>query len=305
MISDIKARLESYIASGQEFALCRLPDDENVFFAETGQFFARRFPDVPPTDTHKDYISGLSAVIDELRITGGKTVIARTIHGHISRGLADIAEDVFDANKHAFCLLARIDGLLWLAASPELLFDADIVTGRFKTMSLAGTRPRAFCSTQDWDAKNIDEQNMVTRYILSTLGDLSLKVDSCDTDTLISNNIMHICTSITGHGIDAKNVWSVMDTLSPTPALCGLPRDRALRHISMCEPESRYYYGGYFGLRMCDRVLAHVMLRCAAIDTGGDYRVYTGSGITAMSVPQDEWHETELKAAPLIEALTK
>lgn len=308
--NQILSELARLDAVGEDYALCRLPGHEAAFFAGPDEFVAREF--VNPyavfrpqgnSDSVEEYLNGVSAVIADLASTGGKTVIARTIHGHTTRSLGIIADEVFEANPNAFCVLMRRGGEYWLAASPELLLDLDVSTGQFTTMSLAGTRRRGL--TEDWDDKNRDEQDMVTRFITDTLNKASLIITDCDTTTLISNNIVHICTTIRGRGLHADEVDRLLEVLSPTPALCGMPRERALRHIARYEAEPRRLYGGYFGLRTKERVLYHVMLRCCRLTSDGRFTIYTGSGITRLSDPADELRETTLKASPMLTALTR
>ena len=55
---------------------------------------------------------------------------------------------------------------LWMGASPELLVSEH--NGIFKTVALAGTKPDTGESTSQiaWSQKEIEEQAMVSRYII-------------------------------------------------------------------------------------------------------------------------------------------
>lgn len=287
----------------QDFALCLLPGHNKLIQLDDNNFIVNPFHSQFQSTCKTDYLTGLTHLIKELKETNGKTVIARTISGTITRDLGSVADDIFSQNTQALRLVARIKGEGWIAASPELLLDVDLNTGLFKTMALAGTR-KADC-LDEWDNKNIQEQQFVTDFIINTICKFGLKIEALKTESLKSNNIVHICTHIHGSGLTKQSLKPLLDQLSPTPALCGTPRDHALRHIATYEPMPRKLYGGYFGLRTDDRVLIYVMLRCATFNTSGQFTIYTGSGITAQSDPITEYKETALKAQPMFIALSR
>jgi isochorismate synthase len=88
--------------------------------------------------------------------------------------------------------------------------------------------------------------------------------------------------------------------LHPTPAVCGLPKDLADEYIRANEPYHRKYYTGYLGpWRLDGLVSLFVNLRCMEI-TSDEYILYAGGGITARSVPEKEWDETNQKAKTLL-----
>lgn len=304
MLSDADiALINDLWHEGHDFALCRLPSQDKLIQLNGDNFIVNPFPSQYQSTCKTDYITGLTQLIGELKKTGGKTVIARTISGIMTRDLGIVANEFFSQNPRALCLVARINGDGWIAASPELLLDVNLDTGHFKTMALAGTREAD--NTDEWDNKNAKEQQYVTDFIVDITHDLGLKIDSLKTETLKSNNIAHICTNIQGSGLTKQMIAPLLDNLSPTPALCGTPRDRALQHIAQYEPTPRKLYGGYFGISTDSRVLIYVMLRCATINSSGQFTIYTGSGITALSDPIAEYRETALKARPLLMALSR
>lgn len=253
--------------------------------------------DLPAGTDHDRYIDGVSRVIGELKATGGKTVISRMICGDTDgEDIIGIADRYFDMSEHAVCALAAINGDIMIIASPEVLLCADTLLKMFSTMSLAGTRKAG--SHGEWDHKNIEEQALVTEFIVSTIESLGLEPVCEETETLQSGNVEHLCTVITGRCTDLTECTAMLDALSPTPALCGSPRDVSIRRIEETESHSRGFYGGYFGLSDKDSIDANVTLRCALI-RGKHYCIYAGGGITAESEPEAEWQETCLKAATL------
>ena len=86
--------------------------------------------------------------------------------------------------------------------------------------------------------------------------------------------------------------------MHPTPAVCGLPKEKALDLIYKTEPYDREYYAGYLGMVEKDTVDFYVNLRCMKIYEN-TAALFVGGGITANSVAKKEWEETELKAETL------
>jgi len=260
------------------------------------------FPNIDETDTPRDeYICHISMLIDKLRQRGGKTVISRLITGQMADGYFHRQQwdNIFRDNPKALCaLFATHEYGIWMVISPEVLVDYDNAARNLRTMSLAGTRPAD--TPGAWDDKNRNEQAIVTDYISNKLAAMDIRHVRTTTATLRSNNVEHLCTTFTAHicpgGEDAGNI---IDTMQPTPAVCGYPVDHAVRDISAIERHERRLYSGCYGVDYGNgRLLAHVTLRCAHLDNKR-YAVYAGGGITSQSNPSDEWLETSLKAAPL------
>lgn len=186
----------------------------------------------------------------------------------------------------------------WLGASPELLLEG--TDSGIRTMALAGTRPAG--STGDWDEKNIDEQRMVVEYITECLSRNGMTLDSGPTMSKQAGYVEHICTPIkvTQVGnLDPKTLSRLLKDLSPTPALCGLPKDLAAKVISDIEAFPRAYYGGFCGPFKSVRDFSfYVNLRCCQF-CENRYALYVGGGITSASVSPQEWEETEMKADTL------
>jgi isochorismate synthase len=304
---------ESTVKSGQTFFITRYLArfDSRVIIRDTlsDEDVIKKFGDkkrssndksdkIPSSTSKADYIAGVSKVIERLKSDGGKTVISKLIAADKRIDILKAAEKVFELNPHAFrALFYTPETGCWLVASPERLMSFNLYSHTFETMSLAGTRP---VSTVDkpWDLKNIAEQKMVTDYIDDTLNVLGFSDIKSQAKTLKSNNVEHICTTFSGTFTDRSMFGQCVDTLSPTPALAGSPRDVAVKEISRTELHDRDLYSGYIGIENDNEISAYVTLRCARIYPDG-YCIYSGGGITAQSNAEDEWKETELKAASL------
>ncbi len=153
--------------------------------------------------------------------------------------------------------------------------------------------------------KDRREHAIVSDFILDTLAPYCRQLSAPQGTTLTSTNSMwHLGTRIEGELKDASiNAAELAALLHPTPAVCGLPRDRAARLIGEIEPYDRDFYAGAVG--WCDAAgdgAWYVSIRCAEI-AGGTARLYAGAGIVPGSDPWLEAAETGAKYGALLAAL--
>lgn len=248
------------------------------------------------------YLRNIASLVEELKQTGGKTVISALVCGRFGQSPAVVMDNVleylFNAPADCYrCLFSTPQTGTWLVVSPETLANIDLHGKILSTMSLAGTRPAG--TGGDWDVKNRDEQDMVTQFIIGCLKDNGLTDITAVSGTRQASAVEHIVTSIQARIGEGFDMPALLDSLSPTPALCGLPRAASLHRIAKIEDFPRLMYGGYTAVVEAGRqVTSAVTLRCASLDTLG-WTIYTGSGITPASGPEDEWDEIMLKARPI------
>ncbi|MCM1075570.1 MAG: chorismate-binding protein [Ruminococcus sp.] len=249
------------------------------------------------------YQAKVLKIIQRLIREGGKTVFATVHEGQCEQSLYDTFMQLADAYPGAFvfCWKLAADSAAWIGATPELLarFNGNSLT----TMALAGTR-KPGTAAMPWDNKNIAEQEMVRDFIVDKLNSNNLSINETSTFTLKAGPVEHICTQITADIPDNFCHGSFLKELSPTPAVSGLPRDKALAEINELEDFDREYYAGYSGVITPEESELFVTLRCMKVYIpSGKCTLYTGGGITAHSNPESEWREVNIKASTLSSAL--
>lgn len=236
-------------------------------------------------------------------ITSGKIIAARVC---IENRNVDVASTFSELSKRhpdafVFCFSTPQTGC-WIGASPELLLESH--QNKLVTMALAGTR--AANSSGDWDIKNVEEQNIVTKFIAETFSYHNIPPQIDDTYSRQAGKVEHLCTPISGiprHPLTAEALTSLLRDLSPTPALCGLPRDIALKVIRKTENFDRGYYGGFCGpYRSPSDFSFYVNLRCCLVEEL-KYCIFIGGGITLRSNSESEWAETEIKSSTIRESM--
>lgn len=259
------------------------------------------FPEASTTcESHRAMVNEIIAEIEVGRLT--KCVAARAI---VCKGEVDLEATFTELcaklpDAFVFCFHTAVTGT-WIGATPEILVLRGGTT--YVSHALAGTRPAG--SKEEWDQKNIDEHNVVINYIGEQMQRLGLNPEVGPMETVEAGPVEHLRTFI--RSVDNKEVAGgirrVASALSPTPALSGLPRDRAIDIIKRREDFDRAYYGGYCGpVTPQGNGIMSVILRCMWVEKDR-YCIFVGGGIMEESTPEAEWTETECKASTIIKNL--
>lgn len=212
-------------------------------------------------------------------------------------------EDLQARYPNAFCSLVSAPGAgTWLGATPEIL--AQVEGGTFRTMALAGTQrldPAHTPNTAIWRQKEIEEQALVARYIVSCFKQLRLRdYNETGPRTVAAGELLHLCTDFS---VDLRQVpfptlgTDMLRLLHPTSAVGGMPKQAALDFLQQHEGYDRAYYSGFLGpvnLPMTGVARLYVNLRCLQLRPS-EAILYAGTGLTIDSDPAREWQETELK----------
>ena len=190
---------------------------------------------------------------------------------------------------------------LWLGATPETLLN--ISDNNFKTMSLAGTQVYKTNEKVIWKAKELDEQQLVTDFINNQLKNISSKLKIEKTETVKAGNLLHLRTKVEGVLNKEATLKQIIRGLHPTPAVCGLPREKAKDFILKNEHYNRTFYTGFLGeLNIEKKSSLFVNLRCMDVKDKVA-TLYIGGGITKDSIPQKEWEETIAKSKTIKQVL--
>ncbi len=190
---------------------------------------------------------------------------------------------------------------IWIGASPELLIK--ITAGRFfHTSAVAGTqsgRNIQNLSEVAWTQKEIEEQALVSRYIINSFKKIRLREFEEDgPKTVKAGELVHLRTDykVDLEAVNFPQLGSVMlKLLHPTSAVCGMPKEQASKFLKDHENMDREFYSGYLGpVNIMAETSIYVNLRCAKI-IGNKGILFAGAGVTRDSDPEKEWNETELK----------
>ena len=154
--------------------------------------------------------------------------------------------------RNAFCSLVQVSGEeIWIGASPELLISDD--QNRFRTAALAGTRrldDNQPLSELAWTQKEIEEQALVSRYIINCFKKIRLReFDEYGPKTVQAGNLAHLKTEFEVKYSEVQFEGladQMLELLHPTSAVCGMPLQEAKEFIEEHEGYDRGFYAGFF-----------------------------------------------------------
>jgi menaquinone-specific isochorismate synthase len=261
------------------------------------------------TDAWKERVSQAITRIEKTGVD--KVVLARDL-------VATITTDI-DARPILTKLAAEypstwtfaVDGLV--GATPELLLR--LSKGMVTSRVLAGTIPKTGDDAKDLalaaslarSSKDLEEHEYAVRSVAEALEPFCSSTNVPESPYVLHlANVMHLATDVTGALIKSKqrvDAFSLLNSLHPSAAVCGTPRNIAFDIIDEIEGMNRGRYAGPVGWidASGDGELG-IALRTGQI-SGKEIRIYAGCGIVAGSNPEKELEESAAKMIPMKSAL--
>jgi menaquinone-specific isochorismate synthase len=204
-----------------------------------------------------------------------------------------------------------VDGLV--GATPELLLR--LSRGMVTSRVLAGTIPKtgndekdlALAASLARSSKDLEEHEYAVRSVADALEPFCSSTNVPESPFVLHlANVMHLATDVTGALIESKqrvDAFSLLQSLHPSAAVCGTPRNIAFDIITEIEGMNRGRYAGPVGWidASGDGELG-IALRSGQI-TDREIRIFAGCGIVAGSSPEKELEESNAKMIPMRSAL--
>jgi menaquinone-specific isochorismate synthase len=265
------------------------------------------------TTSRKEWRRQVRAAVD--RIDRGnlqKVVLAQALSTTLSRSVSvpDVLSRLDDAypDCHRF-LVQPGDGASFFGATPERLVS---LSGRMvQTEALAGSTGRGDTPEEDeWLAdellssrKDIHEHELVADAVREQLAPFAGSVQTGQRTIRKLATVQHLQTPITAHLDDAEHVLTLVEALHPTPAVGGLPPERAWATIKETETFERGWYAAPVGWFDAAGDGAFTVGIRSAVARDDRATLFAGAGIVADSDPDREWDEIQLKYGPMLDAL--
>jgi menaquinone-specific isochorismate synthase len=204
-----------------------------------------------------------------------------------------------------------VDGLV--GATPELLLR--LSRGMVTSRVLAGTIPKtgndekdlALAASLARSSKDLEEHEYAVRSVADALEPFCSSTNVPESPFVLHlANVMHLATDVTGALIETKqrvDAFSLLQSLHPSAAVCGTPRNIAFDIITEIEGMNRGRYAGPVGWidASGDGELG-IALRSGQI-TDREIRIFAGCGIVAGSNPEKELEESNAKMIAMRSAL--
>jgi len=185
----------------------------------------------------------------------------------------------------------------WIGATPETLLSGN--ENVMRSMALAGTKKS---ENIPWTEKEKDEQGYVVDFVREKIeAQTPSKLVVSNSETVKKGAVYHLQTNYEFQL--SKDKWNdLMQSLHPTPAVCGTPSDLAKEYILSNEPHERKFYTGLVGLKSENELNVFVNLRCMQV-LEQNFALYIGGGITLSSDIANELQETEDKSETLLSVI--
>jgi anthranilate synthase component 1 len=199
-----------------------------------------------------------------------------------------------------------------IGASPEMLVRVE--KRRVTTVPIAGTRPRGSTKAEDdrfaedllADRKERAEHTMLVDLARNDLGRVC-RFGSVDVTEFMGiekfSHVQHIVSTVSGILRDNLDCYDAFRSCFPAGTVSGAPKIRAMQIIGEQETCPRGLYAGAVGYIGFDRNLDFAIAIRTIQIRNGFASVQVGAGIVADSVPENEWKETENKAAAMLRAI--
>jgi isochorismate synthase len=236
-----------------------------------------------------------------------KVVLARRVSVNLPEPLdaADVLARLRAEAAESTRFLVRRQGSAFLGATPERL--AKLSGTSLETEAVAGS-----ISTLDHEAarhlfessKDLAEHALVVREIVRALEPLAKHIEKpLEPELHELRHVVHLRTRIEATLEGKPHLLDVVERLHPTPAVGGVPTEKALQWITQHEPDERGWYAGPIGWFDLDgNGEMAVALRSGVLEDSRAH-LYVGAGIVEHSVAEAELAETRWKLQTLLSAL--
>jgi menaquinone-specific isochorismate synthase len=199
------------------------------------------------------------------------------------------------------------EGHAFVSFTPERLYrrDGDML----ETEALAGTVTKEALKADDSAAselllnseKDIREHRFVKDTIYRELQPVCSDIDMQEqVGVLQLNRLAHLLARCKARLLpEFSNDSTVLRQLHPTPAVGGVPREKAMSLILSIEPFCRGWYAAPVGWLSRDAAEFAVGIRSALVNDDKVY-LYSGAGLVRGSNPESEWEEVDQKIGDIL-----
>ena len=297
------------------FEALRQERDRLIHIAQVDEFTFQGKPEVVKqteiaTDRYMDAVEQVTTHIKAQEAE--KVVIARKIKLTFEEEFQKAAalHTITNEQSASYHFGLQIGDEMFFGATPERLVE--ITDGHAYSACVAGSIERGKTSQEDQqlgdillhDKKNREEHQYVVDMITQVFSEFCTSLQVSNTPKLLKvRDIQHLFTPIEGDLAKDMDIFRLVEALHPTPALGGVPTQKALEIIRHEEQMDRGFYAGPIGwVDSAGNGEFAVAIRSGLL-TGKDAYLYAGGGIVADSTAKQEYAETWVKFRPVLRAL--
>ena len=262
-------------------------------------------------DDEASYVANVRACLDAIREGESYQICLTTmaeVDGSFDEVATYLALRATSASHHGGFI--RVAGTSLLSASPERFLEVD-PHGLVRTRPIKGTRPRASIQVADEELANelveSDKERAENVMIVDLMRNDLSRV--CEVGTVAVTSLLavesypavhQLVSEVEGRLRAGLTAVDALGACFPAGSMTGAPKIRATQILDTLEAGARGLYAGTFGFFGYDgQADLAMVIRSIVMDAAGA-SVGAGGGITALSIPDEEYAEMRLKArAPL------
>lgn len=259
-----------------------------------------------------DYLAAASRAIEYIRAGDIFQVnLSQQLLLPATTGARALYQRLRTDNASTFASFLDLGETQIVSASPERLLAVD--GSRLETRPIKGTRRRTGQPLVDLAAaeellhsgKDRAENAMIVDLVRNDFSrvctDDSVEVEQfCQLERYRS--VLHLVSSVTGTLRPGLTVWDALAAMFPGGSVTGCPKIRSMEIITELERSARGAYCGSIGYVGLDGQADFNLLIRTITCCRGWWQLPVGGAIVAQSDPQQEYEETWIKAAGLLQA---
>jgi menaquinone-specific isochorismate synthase len=245
--------------------------------------------------------------------TVDKLVLSRAYAFNLNATLiwSILLNKLFKRFPDCYLFFIKKNNSVFFGSSPEMFLK--VSDNIAEVESVAGSAPRGEKQESDYELerslksskKNHQEHLFVSDFISEILIHYSDKVRIIEEKQIRKlDNIQHLITRISAELTSKENLFELIDSLFPTPAVCGVPKESAMNLLRELESHDRGLYSGLVGIMDFERNCELAVSIRSALVKENKVTAFAGAGLVKNSDPQEEFLETNLKLNTILSLFT-
>ncbi|MGY4690105.1 anthranilate synthase component I [Salibacterium sp. K-3] len=241
-----------------------------------------------------------------------QAVLSQRFERDVTVSAFDIYRTLRMINPSPYLFYLKLGNKEVVGSSPERLIQ--VQDSHVEIHPIAGTRKRGRSVEEDEalsDELIQDEKERAEHYMLVDLARNDVgrvaEYGTVDTPVLLElgrfSHVMHIISKVTGRLKEGVKPIEALQASFPAGTVSGAPKFRAMEILKELEPHRRGIYSGavcYLGYD--GNIDSCISIRTMVVENGRA-KIQAGAGIVADSIPEQEYEETQNKAAALLKAV--
>jgi len=245
--------------------------------------------------------------------TVNKLVLSRAYSFNLNANIiwSILLNELFKRFPDCYLFFIKKNNSVFFGSSPEMFLKVSDKIAEVE--SVAGSAPRGEKSESDFQfesslkssEKNQKEHLFVSDFISDILIRYSNNVRIIEEKQIRKlDNIQHLITKISAEFNSKENLFELIDSLFPTPAVCGVPKETAKDLIRKFESHDRGLYSGLVGLMDFEGTCELAVSIRSALVKENHVTAFAGAGLVKNFDADEEFLETNLKLDTILSLFT-